>query len=273
MQTRRPSALLGIRILCWFLLLPGISARNDTIPDLSKQTKAADWLKLPNGKAVWVEMHDSADESDEVVMHSDELESTRKRNPLSCVTPDFAGIVRKNAKTTPHRGCAKVFCTLDKLTKWLPTDSIMAQHQPRISSASDSKRVAEERQNVKVRRAYLLAAYREQDNDFHVVLCDRPKYDPQSLLFSIEVSGLPKEGEVSRRAYRKLTKARRSLISRLGDIGCGKTFIIREGGIPVRVKGSLFFDSHHVGQIHGRQGLNPPSAWEIHPVTSFKWLD
>ncbi|MDO8366765.1 MAG: hypothetical protein Q7T20_08225 [Saprospiraceae bacterium] len=272
--TRLQMCRLGIRILCWLLLLPGARAFTDTIPDLTQLTRDGDWLRLPSGKVIWVEMHDSTGESDEAEVDTLGLESAARRdNPLSCVTPAFAGVVRKHAKTIPHHGIAKNFATLDEFIAWLPADTYMAQHQPPIDRSPESQRIKEERYNVQINRAWLLSAYRERDNDFHLVLSNRPKYDPEALLFSVEVSGLPDQSKVSSRRYRYLQSAREQIISRLGDLRCGSTYIFREAGIPIRVKGSLFFDIHHAGHIHGRQGLNPPSAWEIHPVTKIMWLD
>ncbi|MBC7776883.1 MAG: hypothetical protein H7246_15730 [Phycisphaerae bacterium] len=273
-NARNITARLGIQMLFWFLAIPSVGAISDTIPDLTKQTQRGDWLRLPSGKVVWVEMLDTEDESDEFVDAGRGLESSHRRsNPASCVTSNFAGVVRKNAKTIPHKGWAKSFATLDKLVGWLPSDSLMAHHEPPIRGGSDSKRVAEERRNVKIKRAWLLGVYREEDNDFHAVLCNRSKYDNTALLFSIEVSGLPERSSVSRCTYRKLENARKKLISRLGDLRCGNTFLFPQNGLPVQIKGSLFFDSQHAGQTHGRKGLNPNSAWEIHPVTKIKWLD
>ncbi len=274
MNIKPRSAIVGIRILFWLLVLPSATAFTDTIPDLTKLTQAGDWLHLPSGKVVWVEMQDSEGVSDKDGFDTLGLESVGRRgNPLHCVSHKFAGVVRKDVKTIPHQGNAKVFATLDNLVAWLPSDSLMKHHQPPISTKSDSKRVEEESQNVKIKRAYLLAAYRAEDNDFHVVICNRPKYDSTAVLFTIELSGLPDSSKLSPRNYCKLLTARCAFISRLGNISCGKTFVFRDAGLPVRVSGSLFFDIHHAGQIHGRKGLNPKSAWEIHPVTSFKWLD
>ncbi|MBK6994194.1 MAG: hypothetical protein IPH31_04465 [Lewinellaceae bacterium] len=263
-----------IIVLLWFLVLPSAKAITDTIPDLTRLTQSGDWLRLPSGKVIWVEMQGSDGVSDQDGFDSLGLESVgRRKNPLHCVSHKFAGVVRKDVKTLPHQGSTKAFASLDNLVAWLPKDSLMKHHQPPISTKSDSKRVAEESQNVKIKRAYLLAAYRAEDNDFHVLICNRPTYDSTAILFTIEVSGLPDSSNVSRRDYCKLVTARCAFISQLGNIACGNTFIFRDAGLPVSVGGSLFFDIHHAGQIHGRKGLHPKSAWEIHPVTYFKWLN
>ncbi|MFN0175309.1 MAG: hypothetical protein ACKVU0_11720 [Saprospiraceae bacterium] len=274
LKVLREVSEFALFVLFGLLVVPSVRAGTDTIPDLTKLTRSGDWLRLPSGRVIWVEMQETYGVSDQDGFDSLGLESAdRKVNPLSCVSHKFAGVVRKDAKTVPHLGEAKVFSTLENLVAWLPTDSLMKHHQPPISTKSDSKRVPEESRNVKIKRAFLLAAYRAEDNDFHVLISNRPKYDTTATLFSIELSGLPDSSRVSKRDYCKLINARCTFISQLGNIACGSTFIFRDAGLPVSVGGSLFFDIHHAGQIHGRKGLHPKSAWEIHPVTSFQWLD
>ncbi len=260
-----------------FAILFAISSPNysitilniDTIPDLTEQTKAKDILRLPSGKMIEVEMVEEV--SDE---ESPEEMETRRGNEFSCVTPVFAGKVRKFSKTVPHSGGrSKSFKSIADLLEWLPSDSSMKFHTPKIESGENSQRVAEEQKNIILKKVFILAIYREEDNDFHVVLCDIPVYDGVAALFSAEVSGLPDAAQVSSSTMNELENVREAITNQLGDLNCGRIFMFKKGGMPVKVKGSLFFDVHHAGQVHGRQGLNPKSAWEIHPITKFEWLE
>jgi hypothetical protein len=240
----------------------------DTIPDLTEQTKAKDILKLPSGKMIEVDMVEEVGDEES----SEDMETSRG-SEFSCVTPIFAGKVRKFSKTVPHSGGrSKSFKSIADLLEWLPSDSSMKFHSPKIDRGENSPRVVEEQKNIILKKVFILAIYREEDNDFHVVLCDIPVYDGVAALFSAEVSGLPNADQVSSSTMNDLENVRETIINQLGDLNCGRTFMFKKGGLPVKVKGSLFFDIHHAGQVHGRQGLNPKSAWEIHPITKFEWL-
>lgn len=260
-----------------FAILFAISSPNysistlhiDTIPDLTEQTKAKDILRLPSGKLIEVEMVEEV--SDE---ESPEEMETRRGSEFSCVTPIFAGKVRKFSKTIPHSGGrSKSFKSIADLLKWLPSDSSMKFRTPKIDRGENSQRVAEEQRNIILKKVYIVSIYRVEDNDFHVVLCDIPIYDGKAALFTAEISGLPSADQASSSTMNELENVREAITKQLGDLNCGRTFMFKKGGLPVKVRGSLFFDIHHAGQVHGRQGLHPKSAWEIHPVTKFEWLE
>lgn len=265
------------KLVLTFAIIFAISSPNysittfniDTIPDLTEQTKAKDILRLPSGKMIEVEMVEEM--SDE---ESPEEMETRRASEFSCVTPIFAGKVRKFSKTIPHSGGrAKSFKSIADLLEWLPSDSSMKFHSPKIDRGENGQRVEEEQKNIILKKVYILSIYREEDNDFHVVLCDIPVYDGKAALFSAEVSGLPSADQASSSTMNDLEDVRETITNQLGDLNCGRTFMFKKGGLPVKIKGSLFFDIHHAGQVHGRQGLHPKSAWEIHPITKFEWLE
>ncbi len=245
-----------------------ISAPADTVPDLTEQTEPTDILRLPDGRTVEVEMHEEFTDYE-----NDAEEETRRNNSNACTTPFFAGKVRKFAKTVPHSGGrAKSFSSIADFLEWLPSDSSMKYGTP-IDRSENSTRVSAEQRNIILKKVWLHAVYREEDNDFHLVLCDKQVYDGEAALFSAEISGLPDPSKVSTRTMSDLEDARRALTDKIGDLSCGRTYIFKKGGLPVKVRGSLFFDIHHAGQKHGRKGLHPQSAWELHPITDLIWLD
>ena len=65
-------------------------------------------------------------------------------------------------------------------------DSLPAK-DPDVSDGPDSDRTPEEERNVRV-RAFLYAASRESDNDFHLIVGDE---GDQAKMMTMEVSGLP----------------------------------------------------------------------------------
>lgn len=245
-----------------------VSFSADTVPDLTEQTEPTDVLRLPDGRTVEVEMHE------EFTVYEDAAEEeTRRKSDDACTTPVFAGKVRKLAKTVPHSGGrAKSFSSIADFLEWLPSDSSMKYGTP-IDRSENSVRVPAEQRNIILKKVWIHAVYREPDNDFHLILCDKQVYDGEAALFSAEISGLPDPSKVSNRTMSDLEDARRSLTDKMGDLNCGRTYIFKKGGLPVKVRGSLFFDIHHAGHKHGRQGLYPQSAWELHPVTDLIWLE
>ena len=267
-KAKQPHFLMLVVLISVHSLLFSNDTARDTVPDLTEQTNAVDVLRLPNGAVVEVEMYEEF-----TVGNSKEEQETRRKSHLACVSDIFAGKVRKYAKTVPHSGRAKTFSSIADLLEWLPSDSSMKFHEPKIDRSEASQRVAEEQKNVLLKEVWLMAIYREDDNDFHLILCDQKEYDGEAALFSAEIAGLPDASTVSAKTMGEQMKVRNALISRLGNLNCGRTYILKKGGLPIRIKGSLFFDIHHAGQVHGRQGLYPKSAWEIHPVTELKWLE
>ena len=64
-----------------------------------------------------------------------------------------------------------------------------------VSEAAGSKRIPEEQRNVRV-RAFLYAASREPDNDFHLIVGDDPAAAAPKLM-TMEISGLPPSSSAS----------------------------------------------------------------------------
>src|SRR5438105_7663523 len=86
--------------------------------------------------------------------------------PLS---DDFAGNDRKAAKLSISAAPPEKFKDLADLVASLPSISAMKAHQPVIKLDPTSGRVTEEERNVTL-NAFLYAASREADNDFHLIV-------------------------------------------------------------------------------------------------------
>jgi hypothetical protein len=100
----------------------------------------------------------------------------------------FRGNARKAAKLTIADAGVEAFEDIKDLIETLPTEEDMISHQPPITTDAASGLVDEENRNVRV-RAFLYAASREDDNDFHLIVGRAPDRDP--MYMTIELSGLP----------------------------------------------------------------------------------
>jgi hypothetical protein len=175
---------------------------------------------------------------------------------------DFAGTARKAAKTSIAPGPPKSYNDLIDLLKTLPSDQDMIKHDPPIDENDpNSTRVTKENKNVQV-AAWLYAASRETDNDFHLILGRDPDQTPRRYM-TAEVSGLPPSGTA-----RTILAALRAAFERLVQHTPGLGYDFYEPPFAVTVTGSLFFDkTHATGGKPGPPSTKPATIWEIHPVT------
>jgi hypothetical protein len=184
------------------------------------------------------------------------------------VTDDeFTGKERKAAKLSIADAPAETFKTVEDLLATLPADAKMLKHKPPISKAATSQRVPEEQRNVSV-TAFLYAASRETDNDFHLIIGGAPD-DPERLYMNVEISGLPPAGP----AREALRVPRDAFKAFFGEHLPGAGYHRFEPPIPVRVSGSLFYDISHRPGVVGPSDHKPHSSWEIHPVTKIEFLE
>lgn len=177
----------------------------------------------------------------------------------------FKGKARKAAKISIAAGAPDEFDDLRKLLNDLPDDDDMIDHEPPITTEQTSKRVSEEKRNVRV-RAFLYAASREADNDFHLIIGRNPDRSP-SLYMTVELSGLPPS---SSSHFNRLKKARDDYKAFFGSNLPGMSYDFYDPPIPVEIEGSLFFDmSHAIGSKPGPSSLRDdiPTIWEIHPIS------
>lgn len=181
----------------------------------------------------------------------------------------FAGTARMAAKLSIADAPAENFDTVAAVIATLPSKSDMVNHDPRISDDRGSERVVEEERNVRL-SAFLYAASRENDNDFHLIVGENPQ-GQEEVYVTMEVSGLP---PASAETFAKLKSARDSFQGFFGDKAPGATYDFYDPPIPIRVEGSLFFDmSHAHGQSPGPPTLHPhmPVIWEVHPISSIEF--
>jgi hypothetical protein len=177
----------------------------------------------------------------------------------------FAGTARKAAKLSVSNAPVEEFDDVLALVESLPAEAEMVHHVPPISTGAGSGRVAEEERNVRV-RAFLYAASREDDNDFHLILGRAP--DLGATFMTMEISGLPPSTSPF---FATLRDARAAYTTFFGDNLPGASYDFYDPPIPVEISGSLFFDMSHGGggSRPGPARLRPhmPVVWEVHPVS------
>ena len=176
---------------------------------------------------------------------------------------DFRGNSRKAAKLSIAAAATETFHDLKDLIDTLEAHDVM-KNNPNLSTDRDNNRVEEERRNVRV-TAFLYAASREEDNDFHLIIGRDPTKAEKYL--TVEVSGLPPSSSAH---FAKLDAARDAYFEFFGDGLPGPSYDFYDPPIPVEIEGSLFFDmSHATGSRPGPNKLRPkmPVVWEIHPIT------
>jgi hypothetical protein len=181
------------------------------------------------------------------------------------VGDNFGGTARKAAKLSIAKAPTENFTDLKNLIASLTPDKTMKNHKPPIMTDEKSNRVTEEKRNVRV-RAFLYAASREDDNDFHLIIGRSPNVK-EPMYMTMELSGLPPSGNAS---HAKLKAARTAYKDFFGAALPGFTYKFYKPPVPVEIEGSLFFDmSHAQGNTPGPQPLraNMPTIWEVHPIT------
>jgi len=178
---------------------------------------------------------------------------------------NFEGTAREAAKLSISDAAVEPFADVKAIIESLSSKSAMVHHRPRITTEKDSGRVAEEERNVRV-TAFLYAASRENDNDFHLIVGRDPSADPP-MYMTMEVSGLPPPTSSS---FTPLKSARDAYKAFFGEHLPGASYDFYDPPIPIKVEGSLFFDmSHANGRSPGPPSLHDdmPVIWEVHPIS------
>jgi hypothetical protein len=178
---------------------------------------------------------------------------------------NFGGTAREAAKLSISGAQIETFADVKDLIASVPAKSTMVDHDPPITTDRESGRVAEEERNISV-KAFLYAASREADNDFHLIVGRDPTANPP-MYMTMEVSGLPPSDNPT---FARLTAAREAYKTFFGDNLPGASYDFYDPPIPIAVEGSLFFDMNHA---HGRSPGPPslhddmPVIWEVHPIS------
>ena len=189
--------------------------------------------------------------------------------PAAPAGDDFAGTARKAAKLSISAAKVQNFKDVSDLVKSLVPEAEMIAHKPKITTAATSKRVKEEERNIHV-TAFLYAASREADNDFHLIIGRDPKATPETYM-TMELSGLPPKGSAS---FSQLNAARNAFKKFFKNNGLplpGLKYDFYDPPRPVQIEGSLFFDMSHAKPPHpGPPSLKNkmPTIWEVHPITA-----
>jgi SepF-like predicted cell division protein (DUF552 family) len=178
---------------------------------------------------------------------------------------DFTGDKRKAAKLSIGTSKIKKYADLKTLIASLPAETVMINHTPTISNDAASGRVKEEQRNVRV-RAFLYAASKESDNDFHLIIGRDPKKTPE-VYMTMELSGLPPKTSAS---FPQLKVARDAYKNFFAGNLPGAGYDFPDPPVPVEIEGSLYFDMPHAtGTRPGPKSLKSrmPTIWEVHPIT------
>jgi hypothetical protein len=194
--------------------------------------------------------------------HEEAQVPTAKEASVAGGGDNFRGTDRKAAKTSIVDADPQPFSSIDDVLASLPSDDEMMALG--ISKAPDSQRVDAEQRNVTV-PAFIYAASKEKDNDFHVIL-GGPDALNTGKFMNAEVSGLPTGS-----FRQQLTVPRQAFKDYFGDSLPGRSYDIYDPPISVTVTGSLFFDVDHPAGAVGPSGYKPQTAWEIHPISSISF--
>jgi hypothetical protein len=175
---------------------------------------------------------------------------------------DFAGTDRRDAKLSIVSAQTEQFDDLQKLVGSLTPDDAMINHDPQLTRDPGFQRVAEEQRNVRV-RAFLYAASREADNDFHFIVGRDPS--ASATYMNMELSGLPPS---TSETFARLDAARTAYKTFVQGQLPGAGYHHYDPPIPIEVGGSLFFDiTHATGPHPGPANLRPETIWEVHPIS------
>ena len=189
--------------------------------------------------------------------------------PAPPVGDNYSGTARKAAKLSISTAKTESFADVKDLIQSLVPDAKMIAHNPPITTTAASNRVKEEQRNVHV-TAFMYAASREADNDFHLIIGRDPNATPE-MYMTMELSGLPPAGSSS---FTQLKTARDDFKiffqANAGGKLPGLTYDFYNPPVPVQIDGSLFFDMTHAQGPHpGPPSLKSrmPVIWETHPIT------
>jgi hypothetical protein len=177
----------------------------------------------------------------------------------------FEGTARRAAKLSISSAKVETFGDVQDLIDTLPSHTAMKNRKPKISKDKTSKRVKEEQRNVRL-RAFIYAASREDDNDFHLIVGHDPDLQ-HPVYMTMELSGLP---ATSSSHHAKLKAVRDTYKDFFGSSIQDTTYDFYDPPIPIEVEGSLFWDaSHATGSRPGPSTLRPdmPVVWEVHPIS------
>jgi hypothetical protein len=178
----------------------------------------------------------------------------------------FGGTARKAAKLSIAKGTIKDFPDLKDLMATLPSHEVMKALKIKTTATSD--RVAQEKRNVRV-RAFIYAASREDDNDYHLIIGRNHKTGLE-MYMTMELSGLPPASSAAFKKLKATRDAYKDFFANHPKGLPGLSYDFYDPPIPVEIEGSLFWDaSHSSGSRPGPKSLKSrmPVVWEVHPIS------
>jgi hypothetical protein len=185
----------------------------------------------------------------------------------------FSGKSRRAAKLSVSKAKTEKFADLADLVGSLVKDKVMRTKG--ITRDPTSKRVAEEERNVRV-EAFLYAASRENDNDYHLIIGRDRDAGGKVVYLTMELSGLPAASAKSRAALEAARKAFNTFFAKhFGGNLPGGSYDFYDPPIRIQVEGSLFWDASHGAENAPRPGPDSlrakmPTVWEVHPISKIK---
>lgn len=211
---------------------------------------------------------------------------------IACGIPDigpdtFCGKYRPGPKTSFYtiQGQLATFEKFDgvkELIQTLPKDEAMRNQYNWGTTEPPVIRVVEERLNVDVASAYIVAIRQEDDRDYHVIISDQPTTSDQptsagALFMNVEFSGLPRD-DVDNPEFKDARDEIEPIWQSPSDCVVDSSYKKVCPPVKVTVKGSIFFDgahdalNPHCANCPGPSWAKPHTAWEIHPVFKIKNL-
>jgi hypothetical protein len=173
----------------------------------------------------------------------------------------YSGKARKAAKLSIPEADVAPAADVSAIIAALPADD------PKdLSDGPSIGRTADENRNFRV-RAFLYAASREADNDFHLVVGDDPGAEADVQMMTMEISGLP---DARSPFFARLKSARDAFKGFFDSNLPGFSYDFYDPPIPVEIEGALFFDASHASTSPpGPAKLRPhmPRIWELHPIS------
>ena len=221
-----------------------------------------EWMfTAPNGKVVHARQTDLMDADAETDLEP--VASLLAAHVSSAAKPSdgehFNGTARAAAKLSFVAGASvHTFHSVTALLAFLAPDASMQTLE--IPHDAESDRVEEEQFNVST-TAFLVAAKKETDNDYHLILCDDPASSSPTCMTG-EISGLPSKGSTT--AFKNARRLWRDLVT---QVPTNSKYVLYEP-FEVTVAGSAFFDVNHGAGVVGPAGtlFVTDTSWEIHPV-------
>lgn len=186
----------------------------------------------------------------------------------------FCGTYRAGPKTSFYKVNGKIadfeeYANISDLIDAVPNDASMRRRFNWSLQKAPKTRVVDERHNVEIKTAYIVAVKpNEDDRDFHVIVSSSDSKN-DAIFMNVEVSGLPANG-VDNDDFVRVRDEIRSVLPPGSDKGTN--YILLKTPIKVSIRGSVYFDGdHQAGCDRGCPGpkrAKPTTVWEIHPAYS-----